>query len=253
MWLTASAAADGTRIAHAADGIVPRDQPLQPQGHGIATAVVNHVRELRARQQALQANRCLHSPAPHAAGSPNGTRLHVVQRPPVAAAQSDADEVILDVSDQDVAPVSGDAAAARLRASSALQMEARIALAASAGCSRAVSQHAVALLADLQGSNYAAGRSGGGGDNAGNGTAGITQQHAAAACWQYHVEQRGCSRAVSRADVTSLVRLLQPPTASVERLEVSLIRSIVGSHCACCHGVQCRVHPMYECDLTEPK
>ena len=46
--------------------------------------------------------------------------------------------------------------------------------------------------------------------------ASAVRRRVTAACWRYHVGQRGCARAVARADVQFLVGLLSPPGWGVE-------------------------------------
>ena len=113
-------------------------------------------------------------------------------------------------------------AGAAYRPTAQLQNQALAALAAGAGCSRAVSQHAVALLAGLRADATAVLPSGGDQADAVEGPSRIARCHIVAACWQHHAEQRGCARAVCRADVTALIGLLQHAGRGVERPQVSL-------------------------------
>lgn len=131
----------------------------------------------------------------------------------------EVDDVDIEASDADAAPTEHDAAAAALVAQLALQKEARALLAPVAGCSRAVPEHAVRLMAGLWGSQAAVPR----GVDAINSLAGATQRRrVAAACWRDQAETRGCARAVSRVDVMSLVGLLSPAETGVEPPQVSL-------------------------------
>ena len=144
------------------------------------------------------------------------------QQPNDAGSGMEAVEVDIEASDADAAPTEHDADAAALVARLALQKEARVLLAPVAGCSRAVPQHAVTLLADLWGSATAKP----GGVDAINSLAGAAQRRrVAAACWRDQTERRGCARAASRADVASLVDLLSPADCGAEPLQVGV--------CAC--------------------
>ncbi len=137
------------------------------------------------------------------------------------AAPEAKEEVDVEASDPGVSPAVGAAAAANLHADAALRRQARAALAASTGCSRAVPQHAVALMAGLRGTE-AASPSGAGEAGLGSpGLSGGTRPHVVAACWRYHAEQRGCARAVCRADVISLVGLLKPANWGAQHPQVS--------------------------------
>ena len=142
-------------------------------------------------------------------------------QPGAAAADCDPDEAgDVHVSDSHAGPASPEAAAAALRVTVALQKRARLKLAQAADSSRAVPQHAVALLASLWKADTAD-LSGTAVSGSGN-PADAIRRRVAAACWGYHAEQRGCARAVSRADVTFLVGLLKPAGWGVERPQVSL-------------------------------
>ncbi len=120
--------------------------------------------------------------------------------------------------------IGGDAAAARVRIA-ALRKQARVELAAGAGCSRAVPQHAVALLASSWDSDAAV--PGRGGVIPANDSARITRPHVTARCWRHHAEQRGCARAVSRAAVMSMVGLLTCAGNAAEPSQVRLPRHLL--------------------------
>jgi len=151
--------------------------------------------------------------APQRRAQPEGVMQHD------ADIGMEADDVDIEATDTDAAPAEYDAAASALVARLALRKEARALLAPVAGCSRAVPQHAIALIAGLWDSQSAVL----GGVDAINSLADATQRRrVAAACWRDQAERRGCSRAVSRADVTALVGLLSPADSSVEPPQVSL-------------------------------
>ncbi len=99
-------------------------------------------------------------------------------------------------------------------------MQARLALAAGAGCSRAISEHAVAHMSSFR-DTEAASPDGAGGLAGTSVPSGGTRLHVLAACWRYQAEQRGCARAVCRADVMTLVGLMKPTGSSGEPPQVS--------------------------------
>lgn len=77
---------------------------------------------------------------------------------PAAAVHPESNEIGIELIDQDAEQRHDEiAAAAASAASAALQKQARLDLAIEAGCSRAVPQHAAALVASLQSSSAAAG------------------------------------------------------------------------------------------------
>ena len=137
-----------------------------------------------------------------------------VPEQPGAADGIAVDDVDIEASDMEAEPTDEDGAAAALLAHMALQKEARLLLAQQAGCSRAVPQHAVALMASLWGSATAVRSSR---VAAINSLAGTTQRRrVTAACWQDAAEWHGCARAVSRADITRLVGLISPAELGAE-------------------------------------
>ncbi len=116
--------------------------------------------------------------------------------PHIASTQLDTDEVDISGSDAGASSDQVDGTAAALRASVALRKQARIALAVGAGCSRAVPQHAVALVARLQGADVAAPRAAAAAVKEDPASAAL--RSIAAACWRWQAKQRGSARAVSR-------------------------------------------------------
>ena len=160
-----------------------------------------------------------HGPAhaPAAAGASQQVMPPALQQPDNADGIS-VDDVDIEASDMEAEPADEDGAAAALLAHTALQKEARVLLAPVAGCSRAVPQHAVVLMASV----WASASAHPSGVDAINGLAGAMQQRRVrAACWADQAEQRGCARAMSWADVTSLVGLLSPADC-VETPQVGL-------------------------------
>ena len=149
------------------------------------------------------------------------------------ATNCDSDEAAdADVSDAHAGCADTDAATA-LRTTVALQNRARLELASAAGCSRAVPRHAVALLADLWGDANAAVA-----DSAASSAAAVAaRRRVAAACWGYHAQQRGCARAVCRADVADLVGLLEPAGWGAEPPQV-----IVHATRPACRSLQPTTH-----------
>jgi len=96
-------------------------------------------------------------------------------------------------------------------------------LAEGAGCSRAVPEHAVTLNAALRGFDAAV-PDGRGRVCSATGAVVALRWRIAAACWRSHADQRGCSRAVSRAEVASLTGMLSPAGWVVEPPQVGLLQ-----------------------------
>ncbi len=148
----------------------------------------------------------------------------------------ESDEVDVETGDPIALPVTwDDVARGAYRPAAQLQNRARAALAAVAGCSRAVPQHAVALLASLRGTGAAVLPDGGDHSDAAEVPCRIARHRMVAACWQHHADQQGCARAVSRAEVASLIGLLSHASRGVERPQVRLRQDVIMLGC-CCHA-----------------
>ena len=199
------------------NGASDADHPPRPSVPAVSDAAPQRC----APQQGVMQGRA-DSPLVFAA-SQRVTAPCAAPQQPAADIGMELDDIDIEARDADAAPAEHDAVAATLVARLALQKEARTLLAPVAGCSRAVPQHAVALMATLWGSAAAQPS----GVDAINSLAGNAQrQRVSAACWRDQAERRGCARAVSRVDVTSLVGLLSPAESGVDPFQVR--------HLSCC-------------------
>ena len=153
-------------------------------------------------------------PAAHASGLDHPQQ-------PAAILQLGSDDIDIEVDDIDAACHHASGAAAVLLAP--MQKEARQMLAEGAGCSRAVPQHAVRVNAALRGLDEAV--LSGGGPCGAAGRVVVSKRRITAACWLYHADQRGCSRAVFRTDVASLAGMLSPAGWVVEPPQASLLHT----------------------------
>ena len=182
----------------------PAEQPQPLPPSLVATSSTPDLTPLTADAQPMCSvpAQTVQQPAP-AAATESGTAL--IQQSAIET-YGDPDAVEIEIGEPSATLLSeADEAAAALCASIALRKQARIALAAGAGCSRAVPQHAVAIAARLQGAELPPPQRAG--------SAPIDPARAAlrsvmAACWRHHAKQLGDTRAVSRADVAALAALL---------------------------------------------
>ena len=233
----------------AAAGLAPSCSPAPgakpPLCSEASAAVSDAAPQQRAQQEgALQGQS---SSLAALAASQEAIPAQVQPQQPDDGDSIDPDDIDIEASDGDAAPAQDDAAAAAAAqlARLALRKEARLLLAQTAGCSRAVPQHAVVLTAGLgeEGSEPAAARCGA--SEAVNAWAETTQhRRVVAACWRDQAERSGCARAASRADVTALVGLLSPAAASAAEsspFKVSIVPNCVVC-CWLCHNIATWAH-----------